>query len=305
VAWTLADILQYIQDNDHANTSTRGARQHKKIANDANLALHSAGDWDFDRTMHRVVLAAEKAGGTLSLAVDAAAITGVGTDFQAADVGSYFRFAGEAQQYRLLTRTTALACTCETYRGAANLSGAAYSLTQDRVALPARFRAFEVADDGLIGPLDVCDLAELQYDRLHRRETGIPNRCAYEETSDPTAVAGAAPTPYLWVYPSPTSKTVLDLPVYLWPAEMTDNAHGIGAPARAERSYREFVLAYLYREQGDYQKFQAQVQVAVSMARADLGQRARRVWGQKRMWNPDEDGKRSRSRVVHITDVRG
>ena len=61
MALTLSSIRQYIQDRSNENTSTKGQRIQNRIANQALAALHSAGDWDFDRGLVRVVSRPQRA----------------------------------------------------------------------------------------------------------------------------------------------------------------------------------------------------------------------------------------------------
>jgi hypothetical protein len=290
MAWTLADIRTFLADRDRANTSARGLRNYDKIANDANHLMHMVGNWSFDRTLCRFVFAAAQHTGTVSVNADAGAITGVGTAFAAADVGKFFRFASEPQQYRCLTRVTALSATCETYRGASNLAGASYYLTEDRVAVGARFRCFDKADDGTVGRLLLVDLDDIMDQRQHGRAVSTPDMCAVEDAQDNTVLTGVAPTRYLWVYPSPLSKTILDLPAYLFPPEMTATTDSIAAPREAEAVHRAYCLALLYQEQEQLDAYAAQLQIANEMAARDLGRfRPRKDVGQREMWDPDQD----------------
>lgn len=290
MSWTLADIRQFLQDRDRANTSARGLRTYDKIANDANHLLHMAGDWSFAKTLCRFVFEAAKNAGTVSINADAAAVTGLGTAFAAGDVGKFFRFNGEAQQYRCLTRTGDTAATCEAYRGASNLSAATYYLTHDRVALGARFRTFDKADDGSVGRLSLVDVDDIQDQRLHGKSVGSPDMCAVEDAQDNTATTGALPTRYLWVYPSPLSKTILDLPAYLFPPELSATTDCIAAPREAEAVHRAFCLALLYQEQEKIAEYTTQLAVAQEMAARDLARfRPKKALPQREMWDPDTD----------------
>jgi hypothetical protein len=299
MAWTLADIRQFLQDRDRANSSARGLRTFDKIANDANHILHMAGDWSFDRTLVRFVFGAAKSAGTVSINADSGTIAGSGTAWAATDVGRYFRFAGEAQQYRMLTRTGDTTGTCETYRGASNLTASTYYLTEDRVAVGARFRSFDVADDGTVGPLMLVDLADIMDQRLHGRCVSDPDICAIEDAQDNTGTTGAAPTRYLWVYPSPMSKVVLDLPAYLFPPEMTATTDSIAAPLEAQPVHRAICLALLYEEQGKHAEYQSQLAISLEMAARDLARfRPRKNLPQREMWSPADDDSIRRKRLL-------
>jgi hypothetical protein len=291
MAFTYADILQYIKDNDRADSSARATRNYGRLINDANLALHSAGDWDFDRAPVRVTAAARKNAGTVSVAAAGTAVTGVGTDFQTADIGKYIRFNAEAHQYRVTARTDATHCAVEGYQGASALAAVAYELTNERVALPVRVRKLEELDDGLNHLLADVELQEILYERLHGKSVGTADRWAPEFYQDPAGAAGVRPVLYVWLYPIPLDQTVLQGLAYLWPIEMTDNAHLPGLPDQADGVLREYLLAYLYRDQGKMQEYMAQKSFAAQAAAHELAQfRVRTRHDQRQMWSPEFEG---------------
>lgn len=293
MALTLLTIRQFIQDHSNENTSTRGQRIQNRIANQALHALHAAGDWDFDQALVRLVFEAAKDDGTVAIAAGSGTLAGADTAWLAGDVGKYFRFESEGLQYRMLTRTGATTGTCETYRGTSNLTAASYQLTHDRVALPTRFRKAlrqQHVDD--VGGLREVSLSALMDMRMHERAVSTPLYCAFDGGSDPDNTDGVHGSKHLWVYPSPSEQIVLQIPAYLKPVEMSADAHGISAPYEAEASFLELVVAYIYREQGDLDKFAAQWSMALSSILRDLGAfRGRGRFTQRAMWDAgvDED----------------
>ena len=227
----------------------------------------------------------------MSVGAGLGAVTGVGTALATGDVGKYFRFDGEGLQYRMLTYGSALAGTCETYRGAANLSSVDYELTHDRVALPARFRkAIQEDHSDDLGGLEEITPAELSWRRMHERSVSEPLFCAFDGGSDPDDATGAAPSKYLWVYPSPLEQFVLQIPAWLKPVEMTSDTHGISAPQEAEVTYLDLVLAFTYLEQGRRDDYSAQISIALASVSRDLGAfRSRGSHRQKQMLDLDAD----------------
>lgn len=290
MAWLLADIRQYLKDNDVDDGSTKAVRQYDRIANDACRAMHEAGDWSFDRKKQRLAFAAAKTAGTVSATIAGTAFTGSGTAFAAGDVDKLFRLRGEDLQYRVSAYVGAEELTCEAYRGATAASGVAYQLTQDRAALDTLFRKLSYPILGNFNvALDLADQDELLADRLMGREVSHPRKCAVEMYT--VAVDGTAPAPYLWVYPAFEDAGVIDFYAFLWPLEMTAVGHGISAPAQAESVHREFCKAYLLQMQGRQQEFDNQMAHAVRAAHIALGQfRFRAHQGQKEYWTPESDG---------------
>ena len=295
MAWLLSDIRTWCRDNDVDDSSSRATRNYDRMANDANRALHNAGDWRFDRTRERLLFDAAKTSGTIAVTIDGTAVTGTSTAFSSSgtvsDVGKFFRFSGQAYQYRCSAVASATAVTLgEAYRGTTLAAGGfSYALTHDRIALSARVRklALPAGDDDLF-ELEPVTLDELLFERLHSREVGIPRICAEEDFT--TDTVGLAPDLYLWIYPSPTSRTILDIPVYRWPVEMSGVGDSISAPVAAESAYREYLRAFLLWGQGKTQEYSNQLAVAAQRAHSDLAQfRASSHGGCREMWTPQSD----------------
>ncbi len=291
MAWTLDDMRQWLRDKDKSDGSAKRQREYDKISNDANALMHRAGNWDFDRKRARLVYEAAKTAGTVSINVDATAVTGSGTAFASGDVGKFFRFAGEDLLYRATAHTDATNVACEAYRGESNLSGASYSLTHDRVALPALFRSFDRAriasytED--LDPRPTLD--DLLAEQMQGREVAVPEICAVEDFT--TGTNGEAPDAYLWLYPSPDEKTVVELYYYAWPLEMTTTAHEISAPYEARICHRAYMQALLLQAQGKEAQGMQALQAADEFTRRTLSaHRAKSQLGAKRPWTPRLDG---------------
>lgn len=291
MAWTLADIRIFCRDLDHEDGSTRAQRVYDRIANDANRDLHEAGNFIFDRVRGRLVYPALLSG-TCSVSVDGTAVT-AGSGFTTADVGKHLRFRGEPTQYLVSAYVGATALTLgEAYRGASAVSAGAFQLTQDRMALPTRFRSMDrVALDVVERRLKFVELDTLAHHRMHRRDVSIPYLWSVEMYATGTQLdAGTSKAPYLWLYPSPSDKRIVEFYYFEWPVEMSDAAHGIGAPQPAEKVHREFIKAHLLLEQGKVQEHQTQMSLAKRMAMDTLS--AYRVTSNldvKREWTPEAD----------------
>lgn len=298
---TLSDIRQFIQDHASQDSSSKGLRIADKIANSALHTLHTLGVWDFNRGLIRLAYAAAKSDGVVSVAAGGTVVTGVGTAFAAADNGKYLRFNGESLQYRITAAPAlATACTAEAYKGSIALSAVNYALTQDRVALPNRFRmALREEHSNEIGGLEEITLTQLLWMRMHERATGTPLYCAFDGGADPDATTGGSPTKYLWVYPSPAEAFILQIPAVLRPNVMSQTTDGISAPEEAEASYLELIRALIYRENGDFEKFTSQYQLARSAILNDLSAfRARSTFNQREMWDSSVDEDLAETKVI-------
>jgi len=287
MALTLAEIRQHLRDMDHEDGSDRAQRVYDQIANDANMALHSAGDWSFDRTPHRMVFPAVKSDGTVAVNVDATAWAGTGTAFADADVGKHIRIGSEDTQYLISAVTDTENLTGEAYRGDADASGESYQITQDRLALPARFRAYDAPRlAGCNWMLDQkITLDQLLELRMFGQAVSTPHSCAVGHYT--SSAIGGAPAPYLWVYPSPLEKTIIEMVMYQHPFEMTDATHGISAPQAAEIAYKAYLRGFLYEVQGYMDKASAALMAADEFSRRKLREYAhKRDLGTREMWTP-------------------
>jgi len=303
MSWTLADIRQFLRDNDQSSASARSQRQYDRIANDAALELRRIGNWDFDRLLSRITYEPYEQAGTVSATVGSTTVTGSGTAFVAGHAGWYVRLNGERQQYLVTAVDAGLqTLTLETaYAGTANLAAVTFVLSQDRAALPdkasRRLQAYDApleCSQGLnVGPVT---LDTLHWWRVNGMEYSTPPRCCSVEFYT-ASTGGAAPAPYLWIYPSPSERVSLDFWAYYWPLEMTDAAHGISAPPQADPVHRALCLAFLYQAQGEMQKHVAQLQLARGMAGEALGAfRVRRASRQRELWTVE--GPRQRARCI-------
>lgn len=291
MSFTLANARTFMQDYDYTNGSSRATRIYNKIANDACIALHQAGRFDFDRRRGQAIFPARKTAGTVSVAVNGNDITGVGTSFAEADIGGYVRFAGEDLQYEVTGYTSSTAIAADKYRGATALSGATYELTFERQALPSRFRDFDrpilSSGDWVLQPKSLAEIMDM---RMYARETGEPRFYCIDwvKLSSTTTVK----TAYILVYPSPSEKRVLSFPYLEWPSELTADADDFGTPdtPAADRLVREFLLAFLYREQKDFGAYQTQLQYAEENAARGVSLfRGVKQSTQRSAWTPHSD----------------
>lgn len=298
MSWTLTDIRQHLRDLDAEDGSSRAQRVYDRIANDANRALHEAGNWSFDRVKGRLHFPAQ-ATGTCDLSVNGTALTN-GSGFTSADAGKHVRLRGEALQYLISAYGSASALTlAEAYRGDSAVSGGAFSLTQDRLALPTRFRSMgDIYLNDWPEPLQFVTLDELLWERMNARECSVPRCYAIEFYATSTQLdAGTSKAPYLWVYPPPSSKRTLDFYYFEWPVEMSNSSDGISAPQPAEKVHREFLRAYLLLEQGKVAEYETQRNAALGFARSSLAQyRVSADAGARESWTPAADGGRRMGR---------
>lgn len=290
MSFLLSDAKTYLRDRDRDDNSSRGARIYTRIANDALNALHQLGKFDWMRRFGDLIFNAAYNTGTVSINAGATAVTGVGTTFTAAMTGRYIRFQGETLQY-LFTYVGATSGTISpAYAGTSNLAGVAFEITEDRVALPTRFRdyAWPSTDSVVVPRMIPKPLEELRAMRKLLRVTTFPWYYATEWVDVSTP---AVPTPYMWVWPAVQNKRVITLPYYTWPAELTLDAEAFGLPnASAEAVLREFLKAYLYLEQEQADKFSAQLGVAEKMGREALANfRAQDEQTQREIWTPEKD----------------
>ena len=289
MGWTLADARTYLQDLNFDDTSTPGTRQYDKIINDANRALHGAGDWEFDRVRLRYAFSAQYTTGTVAITSDGSTVTGTNTVFTSAMDERYIRYGGENFTYRITAYASGTSLTVETYRGASDLTASTYAITENRKALDTKFRKFWIPTRNL-SPVDLKTISIDEMNALHYdgKEVGDPRFCAVEWFT--TSTAGGAPAPFLWVYPAPANKRVVEFFAYLWPVELSTSTDGISAPAEAEGAHREFMQAYLKLYQGKTKEARELRQSAHAMALHDLAQyRANTDIGRREEWSPYGD----------------
>lgn len=285
MAITFAQARTFLRYRDNEDGSTRADEIFKKIANQANIALRSAGKWDFDKRFERLTFAGEYSTGTVSVSAGGTTVTGSGTTFTTAMVGRYIRFNGEDLQYKIATFVGVTEITIEAYQGESNLSAVTYQITDERQALPARFRDFaSPLIDDVTPPLRFMRMEQLQHNRLLYQQVDYPRWYSVEWQED-----SSIPQPYMWLYPAPQSKRVILLPYYAWPPELTADGDYFRIPVEAEPALFEFLLAFLYREQGR-QDWTTQLQVAEATANTGLSNfRAVNEAFRRQEWHPDMD----------------
>lgn len=277
MAYLLSDAKQFLLDNNWQDSSGPGLRKLIKICNDANSALHRTGKYDFDRRFASLQFNAPKSAGTVTLTNGSAVVTGATTAFAAADIGSFIRASGEPQTYRFSNVSSATAATLATTVPAGYLGttggGKSYVLSNPRVALPTRFRCMErnVIEDGTWRLSPENDLSNLKRWRRWERGSGTPR--AYSFEWEPGS-ADTIKVPYLWVYPDPSIQIVIEVPYFEWPKAVAVDGDDFGVPdiEAIYEALRHFQLAYLYRENRDFNAYNQQLNVAVSAARESLAE---------------------------------
>jgi len=274
MAYTLADCRTFLQHYNDEDTSDKALAIYDKCANQGSCDLHELCNWDFDRRLAELTFLAPYSTGTISISVDSPTLSGSSTVWTEAMQGGYFRFNGEQQTYRGKTRTGATGFTLQSnYRGASNLAaGTTYELTFPRIALPTNFRCFEnpIIESGdwrLEPALDVIDIKQML--RL-QREVNTPREYAIEWAVADSA-ATTVPVPYMWVYPSPSEKEIIEIPYYCTPSEATAVGHDFGFPDQASLHsvLQQIQLGYLFIEKGKGDKH---LMNARAMAMQRMGQ---------------------------------
>ena len=291
MSFTFANARTFLRERDSEDGSTRADNVYKRIANAANIALRNAGKWDFDKRIERLVFNGRYNTGTVAVTAGGTTVTGTGTTFTAAMDERYIRLNGEDLQYRITAFGSTTSLTIETYEGESNLSGVTYEITEDRKALPARFRDFAkpIIDD-VVPPLCFMRLEDLITARLEYHHTDYPRWYSVEWQED-----SSIPQPYMWLYPAPVSKRVVTLPYYAWPPELSSDGDLFYVPWEAEPVIQEYLLAFLYREQSRADWMQ-QVAMADAHARAALANfraanesRVRQEWHAGQEEGPGKD----------------
>lgn len=289
MAFTLSLAKTWLRDQNRESPAARDERIATRICNDANRAMHSFGDWDFDRRSVELDYAGTYDTGTLTTN-GTTALVGSGTTFTAAMVGRYIRINGDVMQYLIATFTDATHITITpAYRGA-SASALTYEITCDRVALPSDFRAmYEAQTDLVVTPLLPSTIDDIKYQRKFNKEVNYPRVYAIEWFTGNITTANVTPVPYLWIYPPPSSARVCEVAYYGLPLEVSGDSDVFGVPYQAEGVLREFMLAFLLAYQRD-PNWSAQLGKARREAEISLAAyRSRLDMGQKREWSPYED----------------
>ena len=249
--FTLADGLTFCADNNREGACIRDVRIFWNILNDANLELHNMGRWDWQKRTSRLTFLAPYSTGTVSIPAPAGTpATFVGSaNFTSADTGKFLRVSGEYLTYMTtFVNVTQLSLT-PVRESLTAVAGATFELTNECVALPARFRCFlKPQIDDPLTPMVPRLLQDIMYLRKYYRLVGRPDRYAIEWRQ----AAGGLPLPYMWIYPANNVQRTIDIfwwqnPVTITSASVT--TLGFDIPTEAEPYLRGFILARLQREQ--------------------------------------------------------
>ena len=309
--FTLADAKQFLRDWDRQNGSSRGDRQYTRICNDANRELWSTGEWDFAQRNIRMVFNAVSGGGNTAVSVNpgGTTVTGTLTAFSGFDKGSFIRFNGEREQYRILSVVDPVTLEIEgTYLGTLPLAAVPFLITDELRAIPLideaagikpTFRsvkhALVNAPGTIYGPLyrlQHLPVDELRLARMWSQLVDVPRFYSVEQIA---RIVSTGPViselaPHLWVYPPPLARRIVTLFYNVWPGEVSLDTDKFELPANVEGVLREFLLTGLFREQGRMEEYTIQAAKAKSEAVQTIG--ATRYDNAPKLrvgWTPDVD----------------
>lgn len=289
MAFVFSDAQQFLRDYNREDTTSRADRVLTRIINDANRALHSAGDWDFDKKTYETTVDAMVTTGTVSVSAASSMVTGSGTAFASTDVGKYIRLNGEVNSYLVTARASTTSITISpAYRGTTSLTDVNYQLTMDRISVPSNFRSIlSVQLDYVTTPMMSIPLEQIKYNKKFYKEVNYPRAYAIEWSTSIGSTTDRVP--YLWIYPSAVQQQILELFYFAWPAETSSSSDVFGIPTQAEGILREFMIAYLLQEQRAPESGEAMAK-AIRSAREGLAMfRSQPDVGQKEIWTPNSD----------------
>lgn len=255
MAFTLTQQWEFLRAYDKLNGSTRAQYVYTKIANDVAREMYSLGTADFTQRSTRLSLAVPYTTGTVSVSAGGTTVTGVGTTFTAAMDGRFIRFEGEAEQYEITAFGSTTSLTIEAYLGTANLSGVTYTITEDRKAMPSLFRSVHqvVLANSNSSRGSIYTLEPRSFEQInHMRQNYVTAVYPYFFcTKWVTPESGNVPLGYIYMYPNPSVPQIVTVYYNTWPAVMSTSTDEAPIPYEFEAPYREFLLAYLYRENKD------------------------------------------------------
>ena len=291
MALTVTQCYEFLRNYDKLNGSARAQAVYLKIVNDSGREAFSLANADYAQRFTRVALAAPYTTGTVSISAGGTAITGVGTTFTAAMVGRHIRFNGEAEQYLITGFTNGTSIACEAYLGSDNLSTVTYSITDERKALPTLCRSIHqivvsnaTGARGSLYHLMPKPWEELNIYRKTYQTSEYPYYFATQWEGPQAGQSGNVPNGYYWVYPATAVPQIITLYYNVWPVEMTTGTDVLPIPYEFEGPFREFLLAYLYRENKDpnwmaqLARAQAIGRDAISSSRTNTAHRQRVEW---------------------------
>lgn len=294
MAYTYAQAKEFLKDRAGEDASTLASRVYLTIAQRARAKMSDLGDMLYDRRQIRLVLPGVKNDGTVSVASGGTAVTGVGTNFNSADLSAggdverFFRFQSEGEQYRISAVGSTLGATiADGYAQASALSGAAYEITTERIKLPDRFRKCnKVIQTTLGGWLKLQSMDELLVARTKLRSVSEPRNFAIEAVENSSGYR----MHWLNVFPAPAELRVIVMNIYEHPPLITGDSSTFQLPEvpSAIDAHQEIMEAMLavYLKTGD----QNGVNDAISNARRKLGSfRATDADVLAEEWTPEGD----------------
>lgn len=286
--FTVTQARQFLRDYDKLNGSTRQQRNYDKIINDTCREVFSLGSYDYNMRVIRVSVPVAYETGTVSVSANGTTVTGSGTTFTSAMVGRYIRFNEEAEQYLITGFGSTTSLTIENYLGTDNLSNVAYQITQDRISFPTNFRSVHkiVSTNATGGRSALYPTSPTSFENLQmfRQTYQIAEYPYYFATKWDTPTSGNIPTGYIYTYPTPAVPQILTIYYNVWPPNLSADSDQFPVPYEMEGVVREFLLAYLYRENKDpnwttqMQRAQAVAMQALGATRSNSAHRQRVEW---------------------------
>jgi hypothetical protein len=295
MSFTFANAKTFLRDYNKQSASDQSDRIIARIANDANFALHSFGDWDFDKKVTKLNVAALLNDGTVDIANgDNTVAQNDAASFSSSLLGRYIRINGDPAQYLLTAYVDTTHMTISPAYFADSVTAATYQITNDRVSLPTDFRDIYSAQlDMVTAPMCSVPLDQIYYRRQFYKELNYPRLYAVEWSTSVSVTTDRVP--YLQIYPAAQSKQQITIFYYAWPAEVVADADLFGLPVQAEPVLREFLVAYMLKEQRD-PAWKEYLGAARRLAEINLAQfRSQPDVGQKEQWSPYGDEGRSSS----------
>ena len=133
---------------------------------------------------------------------------------------------------------------------------------------------------------------------------------AFDYYKDPSDTTGDARDPYLLVYPGPSSREVIDVPMYLHPATLVNTTDTPTLPEDADDVYQEFLDAYMVREQNpkNTDVWLPKIEKAEDFARDALEEfQSTDDMGVRAVWRPEDDAETDRDiyRRIQVADGEG
>lgn len=255
MAFTVTQAQDFLRNYDKLNGSARAAAVYLKIINDSCREVYSLGEPDYAMRTTRVSLAAPYETGTVSVSAGGTTVTGSGTTFTSGMAGRYIRFNGEAEQYLITAFGSTTSLTIETYLGPSNLTDVTYSITEDRKSLPTLCRSIHeivlANASGARGSLYYLKPRTFEALNFMRQSYETATYPYFFATKWEAPTSGNVPVGYVYLFPNPVQAQIVTIHYKVWPTEVSTGSDQCPIPYDMEATLREFLLAFLYRENRD------------------------------------------------------